>query len=81
LRAGTAGSRANRGAFELIWSFELTMLTSLSAELLVLARCAVGRRRRLRSNRLVELRAEGSMAGAAAEGGCRGSELCPFRVF
>jgi hypothetical protein len=28
--------------FELRWSFELTMLASLSADVLVLARCAVG---------------------------------------
>ena len=32
----------NRGALELRWSFELTMLASLGAEVLVLARCAVG---------------------------------------
>ena len=37
-----AGSRANRGEFELFWSFELTMLASLGAELLMLTRCAVG---------------------------------------
>jgi hypothetical protein len=35
-------SRANRGDFELFLSFELLMLASLSAELLTLARCAVG---------------------------------------
>ena len=32
----------NRGALELQWSFELTMLASLGAEVLVLARCGVG---------------------------------------
>ena len=32
----------NRGEFELSWSFELTMLASLSADWLWLARCAVG---------------------------------------
>jgi len=37
-----ARSRANRGDFELFWSFELTMLAALSAEVLMLARCAVG---------------------------------------
>ena len=32
----------NRGDCELSWSFELTMLASLSAEVLMLARCGVG---------------------------------------
>jgi hypothetical protein len=32
----------NRGALELQRSFELTMLAALGAEVLVLARCAVG---------------------------------------
>ena len=45
LLAGDAGSRAMREesrALDLQWSFELTMLASLSAELLVRARCGVG---------------------------------------
>ena len=39
---GRIPSGANRGVFELSWSFVLTMLASLGAEVLVLARCAVG---------------------------------------
>ena len=40
--ADAADARKNRGDCELSWSFELTMLASLDAELLVLTRCAVG---------------------------------------
>jgi hypothetical protein len=46
----SVGSRAGAGRipsesrrpFELFWSFELTMLAALGAEVLMLARCAVG---------------------------------------
>ena len=40
--ADAADARKNRGDCELSWSFELTMLASLSAEVLMLARCGVG---------------------------------------
>ena len=40
--AGAAGCEKNRGDCELSWSFELTMLALLSAEVLMLARCGVG---------------------------------------
>ena len=36
--AGAAGCEKNRSDCELSWSFELTMLASLSAEVLMLAR-------------------------------------------